>query len=443
MELEGGSLLEDGGVKRVKQEAHFQPSFCQAVLAWRFSLLLLCNCLCLGCLVLLALFSLGDFGMFEVLSSKVSRQPSQPVPTSNAMAISHTYVTTSPLSAISHSTAATLPELGELRPARPARPAISHSTPAPSAHIAGRPDPSSIPNATLSTTPWVVHRFAKAGVSPHMCLQCLMVGGLFMPVLELQVEYARRHGYDLYTYTDESEQPDESHAIHFWKMRSTQYLIESGTTGCDYIFWMDSDAIIMNMSFSLENLIHWDGMEDTDIVLAADTLAANLAQSLWKFSRFTHQILEDSWNMGSFAPLVETGAFNAILGGCQPESSPEEKRACYKKMDRWKNRAFAQEYFYSGNNSKIKEVVVNKSLLPHVKWVPKRAINSYPFGYYGGQHHWGDPDFIVHCPSTRGKTEAWWLWIQHFSYLLICICTFSYFLYVAGRTGRDSLLTSS
>ena len=254
-----------------------------------------------------------------------------------------------------------------------------------------------------------------------------MVGGLFMPVLELQVEYARRHGYDLYTYTDESEQPDESHAIHFWKMRSTQYLIESGTTGCDYIFWMDSDAIIMNMSFSLENLIHWDGMEDTDIVLAADTLAANLAQSLWKFSRFTHQILEDSWNMGSFAPLVETGAFNAILGGCQPESSPEEKRACYKKMDRWKNRAFAQEYFYPGNNSKIKEVVVNKSLLPHVKWVPKRAINSYPFGYFGGQHRWGDPDFIVHCPSTKGKAEAWWVWIQHF-------------LYVAGRTGRDSLL---
>ena len=84
MELEGGSLLEDGGVK---QEAHFQPSFCQAVLAWRFSLLLLCNCL---------LFSsvLGVYSRtFEVLSSKVSRSQ-QPVPLTsdvNAMAaISHT-----------------------------------------------------------------------------------------------------------------------------------------------------------------------------------------------------------------------------------------------------------------------------------------------------------------------------------------------------------------
>ena len=369
-------MLEDGGVK---QEAYFQPNFCRTVIAWRFSLLLFCIVLSMS-------------RIFE-LSSKVSTNAQVWVDVIAAM---------------------------------------SHTAPPESAAIlaARRRDPSSIPDATLFSTPWLVHRFAKAGVSPHMCLQCLMVGTLSLKVLELQVEYARRHGYDLYTYIDDSELSDKTHEVHFWKMRSTQYLIESGTTGCDYIFWMDSDAIIMNMSFSLESLIHWDGMEDTDIVLAADTLAANLAQSLWKFNRFTHQILEDSWNMGSSAPLVETGAFNAILGGCQPESSPEEKRACYKKVDRWKDRAFAEEYFYPGNNAKIKEVVVNKSLLPHIKWVPKRAINSYPFGYYGGQHRWGDPDFIVHCPSTKGKAEAWWVWIQHF-------------LYVAGRTGRDSLLTSS
>ena len=126
--------------------------------------------------------------------------------------------------------------------------------------------------------------------------------------------------------------------------------------------------------------------------------------------------------MGSFAPLVETGAFNAILGGCQPENSPEEKDACYRHMDAgWHNRTFAREYFYPGDNRKIKELVVNKSLLPHIKWVPKRAINSYPFGFFGGQYRWGDPDFIVHCPSTKGKAEAWWAWIQHFFFGCIWI----------------------
>ena len=159
------------------------------------------------------------------------------------------------------------------------------------------------------------------------------------------------------TYTLIRTTPSSRTLLERWDQRwSTQYLIESGTTGCDYIFWMDSDAIIMNMSFRLESLIHWDGMEDTDIVVAADTLAVNLAQSLWKFSRFSHQILEDSWNIGGVVPLVETGAFNAILGGCQPDHSPQEKVACYKHMDvGWKNRTFAREYFYPGNNRKIKE----------------------------------------------------------------------------------------
>ena len=179
------------------------------------------------------------------------------------------------------------------------------------------------------------------------------------------------------------------------------------------------------MSFSLENLIHWDGMEDTDIVLA-DTLAANLAQSLWKFSRFSHQILEDSWNMGSFAPLVETGACNAILGGCQPENSPEEKDACYRHMDvGWHNRTFAREHFYPGDNRKIKEVVVNKSLLPHIKWVPKRAINSYPFGYFGGTA--GVIQTFFRALSRRQREDRSLVGLD--SALFKCIW---------GRTGRHS-----
>ena len=34
-----------------------------------------------------------------------------------------------------------------------------------------RRDPSGVPNATSSTRPWVIHRFARPNVSPHICLQ--------------------------------------------------------------------------------------------------------------------------------------------------------------------------------------------------------------------------------------------------------------------------------
>ena len=272
----------------------------------------------------------------------------------------------------------------------------------------GRKDPRTIANATLTSTPWVVHRFAKPGASPHMCLQCLMIPGvnkkILQDVLSLQVEYARRHGYDLYTFVDEEDRKTTGKSPLWYKIKSTQYLIDSGTTGCDYIFWMDSDTAIMNMSFPLESLIHWNGMEDTDIVVAADTLAVNLAQSLWKFTSFNRLLLDEMWNVGSVR-LEETGSINVLLGGCRPQDSLQQKLKCYDIMDRgWRDPTFARDVFYPGGNKEIQELVVNKSFLPHIKWVPKRAINSYPQGLFGGSYELGDPDFLVHCPSGRGKT---------------------------------------
>ncbi|CAK9099389.1 unnamed protein product [Durusdinium trenchii] len=278
-----------------------------------------------------------------------------------------------------------------------------------SPRVRGKKDPRTIPNATLSTLPWVVHRFAKPQAAPHMCLQCLMIPGVTKQILKdalrLQVEYARRHGYDLYTYVDDIDMLKTGRSPLWYKIRSTQYLIDSGTTGCDYIFWMDSDAVIMNMSFSLESLIHWNGMQDTDVVVSGDTLAVNLAQSLWKFSGFSRDLLEDMWNIGNGAKvhLEETGSINVILGGCQPNDPQKRKNACYDKMDRWFNLKFAQQVYFPANNTMIAEVVVNKSLLPHMKWVPKRTMNSYPYGVYFGQYQLGDSDFIVHCPSRKGK----------------------------------------
>ena len=144
-------------------------------------------------------------------------------------------------------------------------------------------------------------------------------------------------------------------------------------------------------------------MEDTDVVVAADTLAVNPAQSLWKFTPFTRALLEDMWNVGSVR-LEERGSLNVLLGGCEPQSTSGEKIACYNTMDKgWRNQTFAREVLLPGDNQAIKELVVNKSLSQHIKWVPKRTINAYPVGFLGGVYQLGDPDFIVHCPSSIGK----------------------------------------
>lgn len=144
-------------------------------------------------------------------------------------------------------------------------------------------------------------------------------------------------------------------------------------------------------------------MSDTDVVVSGDTLAVNLAQSFWKFTRFSRDLLEDMWQIGR-VPLLETGSINAILGGCQPKSTYIAKQDCYRHMDRgWREHKWAVEVYYPGDNEKIATQVVNKSLLQHMKWVPKNTINSYPNGLFWGTYKLGDPDFIVHCPSGRGK----------------------------------------
>ena len=218
----------------------------------------------------------------------------------------------------------------------------------------------------------------------------------------LQVEYARRHGYDLYTYVDDTFAKRGIHPM-WLKIRSTQFPMDSGKTGCDYIFWMDSDTVVMNMSFRLESLIHWNGMPDTDVVVSGDTLAVNLPQSLWKFTRFSRDLLEDMFDIGD-CPLRETGAINVILGGCQPKSTYHAKRKCYDHMDRgWRELKWAFEAVYPGDNQKIATQVVNKSLLKHMKWVPKNTINSYPKGLAQGTYKPGDPDFMVH---TAGPGKA-------------------------------------
>jgi len=268
-----------------------------------------------------------------------------------------------------------------------------------------RYDPSAIPNATLNATPWVVHRFSR-GASPQMCLQCVMIPGIkgqyYQDMLKLQMVYAQRHGYDLYTFVGDAEGYMERRPNTEWyKLLSTQWLIESGKSGCDYIFWIDTNSLIMNLDFTLESLIHWNKMQDTDAVISADTLAVNLNQGLWKFTRFTRDLLVDAWSMrerdGPKVNLHATGAMASILGGCQPHQSFQQKQKCYDVMDRgWRDHGWAESVYYPGNNQKIGEVVVNKTMLTHIKWVPRHVINSYPGGSFWGKFALGDGSFLVH-----------------------------------------------
>ncbi|CAE8585315.1 unnamed protein product [Polarella glacialis] len=267
--------------------------------------------------------------------------------------------------------------------------------------------PSKIPNASFDSDPWVVNRFSRPEASPRMCMQCIMIPGILTGssylrgTFVLQREYARRHGYDLYTLVSRL---NETRPPSWLKVKSTQALIASGTTGCDYIFWMDGDAVIMNMSFKLESIIGYQGRPDTDLVISGDTLLVNVAQSLWKFTPFVYQLLEDIWNMGDIQ-LWETGALSSIIGGCKPSDDRGKKKKCYDVADRgWRDHDFGEKVVKLANATRLDEVIVNKSLKEHIQWVPKRLFNSYPLGLFWGYYSEKEPDFIVHLVAG-GKAQ--------------------------------------
>ena len=74
---------------------------------------------------------------------------------------------------------------------------------------------------------------------------------------------------------------------------------------------------------------------------------------------------------------------SALLGGCTVRSSEDDKEICRAKViqpKRSRDPAIlpAIEAIRNGDDAALGEMVVNKSLLPHMKWVPTRLIGARP-----------------------------------------------------------------
>ena len=241
-----------------------------------------------------------------------------------------------------------------------------------------------------------------------MCIQVLTIpsvkkGYLYWSFFILR-EYARRNGYDLYALTTKM---NETRPPSWLKIRSAQAIIRSNT-GCDYLFWIDGDAIIMNFSFRLENIIGYNGNKDVDVVVSGDTVAINAAMGLWKMTPWAYSFLEDMWNIGD-VKLWETGAIAILIAGCKPSDPVNVKRACYEHSDKgWRNGTFAK-HLKLAEPWAVQEMLVNKTLSDHMAWVPKRLINSYPKGLFGGMFDRAtSPDFLAHfVAGGKNQIETW------------------------------------
>ena len=220
---------------------------------------------------------------------------------------------------------------------------------------------------------------------------------------ELRIHYAKLHGYDLYSLGYEATRP------RLTRRESTQLLIDK--TDCDYIFWLSVDAVIVDINFKIESLIKWQGASDTDLVVAGNYAVVNLVTGLWKSSSFNSLLLQD---LLEIMPGIEgrsaTASMSALLGGCTVRSSEDEEDLCRAKVTQVKGSRDpavvpVMEAIRAGDGAALGELVVNKSLLPHMKWVPKRLIGARPDELFVGNFDYDEKVqgvFLVYCGGIIG-----------------------------------------
>jgi mannan polymerase II complex MNN10 subunit len=175
-----------------------------------------------------------------------------------------------------------------------------------------------------------------------------------------KVEYCNRHSYNCIIKTSDFEK--DRHI--YWNR--VKFLIQY-LPKYDWIFWCDADAIIMNQTIKLENLID----DDADLVISRDFNDINNGVFLIKNTQRSLDFLKEIWTWRSDKNIAAN--LRCFRGGDQA----------------------AMITFHRNHPDKLK-----------TKFVPQRTFNSYllehyrtglPVDYANSQYQYGD--FVMHMPG--------------------------------------------
>ena len=200
----------------------------------------------------------------------------------------------------------------------------------------------------------------------------------------LQAEYAKRHGYDFYALKRPLSPPkNTTRTLHYQKILSSQRLFQVPHPvyrgrNYDWIFWIDADAVITNLSVKLEDLMQ-QSPPNKHVVLSGDTNIVSIAQVFWRNTKRSNEIQQKIWDMyqedkdNTLVPNYENGMLASMVGGCHPRDSLQRKKDCYDSVDFWgKDRRIVSE-IKAGN---ISSVPVALWARQEMHWLPKRSLNS-------------------------------------------------------------------
>jgi len=210
--------------------------------------------------------------------------------------------------------------------------------------------------------------------------------------------YAERHGY---TLIDASEIIDRSRPPAWSKLLA----LKANLANFDYLMWIDTDTVIMNMGVKLEWIIDYatrDALASAskqpwDVLLSSDLHGPNVGTFMVRNSEWTSWFLDEWWAQVQLADGKYVFEY--------------EQRGIHYLMDThiWRSQYILRNApKYPGDS---------KAIVQHIKSIPQCAINSYVIPAWSKTfftYSWAGTkadaeyvpgDFIVHLAGFKGAKK--------------------------------------
>jgi hypothetical protein len=164
----------------------------------------------------------------------------------------------------------------------------------------------------------------------------------------------------------------------------------------DYLFYIDMDVVIMDLSRSLDSFVELGG-NAKDFIMTSDWSGVNTGLWLARKSDFTYWFLSTAWSMSHLVKKVSANG--------KPHPFEYEQRAFHFLLDTevWRNRGLPT---YRPQNTTVADI------RSHFAVLPQCAFNSYsmhPLEFRGNREesHYVEGDFVIHFAGKKAKKKVY------------------------------------
>eukprot|EP01041_Mallomonas_annulata_P009299 gene9299-19298_t len=206
--------------------------------------------------------------------------------------------------------------------------------------------------------------------------------------------FTKLHNYTHVFYT---KLLDPRQAGEWAKVSIIRKLLTDSTNNFDWVLWIDSDAVVVNITRSIEDTLkEFYVHQNTSLIFAGDTCILNTGVLLLKNTPWMHHALDEIWKMGEIfenKPKIGMGydnaAFAIFLAGCNSRNTYQQLQKCYYIADTGYRNPVDRNSIMQANDTLIK-TIISPEVYPYVRAIPHHAFNSYSPD---------DARFIAHFPG--------------------------------------------